>query len=132
MNPFVVVNEIAVVSTAFLMLAVCTIWYAPAFFGGLQKQEGQGSLQKNEMYIAFARVLAYTCSLFVLAFISAHWQLLNMSVVEVSLLLCALIIPLVAVSAFSQGRSLRMIGVDAVFTAVFIVVGIYVVTFWPW
>lgn len=129
MNPFALVNEIAVLSTAFLMLAVSTVWYAPALFGSASTEHAS---RRSQMLIAIARVVAYTVSLFALACLAAYRELIDLTVLQIAVLACLFATPLLAVGMFALGRPLRMVGADALFLVIFIVIGLHVIVFWPW
>ena len=126
MNPFALVNEIAVVSTAFLMLAVSTVWYAPAFFGG------NGPAGRSEGMLAVVRVIGYSIALFVLSYLATYRAIIDLSLWQVGVVLCALVVPLIVVMCVSVGRPVKMIIADSVFTVIFVCVGLLVVTYWPW
>lgn len=129
MNPFAFVNEVAVISTAFLMLAVSTVWYASAFFG---TTSNENKPRRSPVLIAVVRVVAYGVSLFALASIAAYRELLDLSLLQIALLACLFAVPLLGVGTFAEGRPARMVFADALFVIMFIVVGLHVIIFWPW
>ncbi len=132
------VNELAVLVSAILAIAVGSIWYSPLLFGPLwMKSIGQsiddGELSKEEMIRSSIKGVLAQIVLFVIITqfieigLSASVPLLTMS---------GLLVALIAVQTLSlvvwERRPLAYVLVHTGYNAIVIFGGVGIIAYWPW
>ncbi len=128
------INEVAVLGTTFLMMAVHTVWYSSMLFG---KQWAQASVISPEKSVNTPLQLLVTFTAFfiilcILAFGIALSPLLPLSSGMLSLGAFVFAAALSAVPAVWENRSRMYYFINLGFLAVLIVGGTYIIGNWPW
>lgn len=129
MNVFDMINEIAVLGTAFLMLACSTVWYSSALFGKSMWTKDEVSHESFKIVLTFA---GYVVALTALSYMIAAASISAVSSITVSLLIAlfagALLVPL----ALWEGKRFSYIAINFGFLLLFIIGGTVILEYWPW
>lgn len=138
MNIFDVINEVAVLATTLLMMAVATVWYSEVLFGKMLM--GASSVQKestdknksNTLLILALTFISYFVILAILAYLIALSPLLPASPFVVAIFAVAFALALGILPVVSEGRPFPYYLVNGGFVSLFIVGGTFVLHYWPW
>lgn len=125
---FELVNEIAIIGVAFLMMAVATVWYSSMLFG----VQSSGSEKKSSVFQLAATFVCYFCMLFLLAYASALAPLVSLSPLSVLISLAGFTAALTASKAVLEEKTLRYYLINLGFYVIFIIGGGLVLHYWPW
>lgn len=135
---FDLIHEFSVLGTACFMMALATVWYSPMLFGKAWMRElsitdemveqAQPDMWKHLSLTFFS----YVGILSLLALLIAYVPLLGFPVWRVSVAL-ALFVAFAAVGpAVFEGRSVTYYAIRVGFYIVFIIVGTFILQYWPW
>jgi hypothetical protein len=134
---FYPVQEIALVVTALLGLAVGSIWYSPFLFGTKWFRAAGLTLEDiaHETHI-YARIV-FAAFVGNLAFVYALSQILaalpeGMGAMETTVLLTLIVVPLFVSTLVWEKRTPIYFFIHTGFIVVYLVLSITVLTFWPW
>lgn len=130
---FDIVNEVAVLSTAFLMVGVSIVWYSNILFGKRWEAASGVFESAHSSIVSLAQLLlCYFVILMVLAYALAVAPLVPIEVAAVAFGVLVLISCTQYASAVAEGKSRGYILINLGFYAVFIIVSTLVLQFWPW
>ncbi len=132
------INELAVIVTSFLAIALGSIWYSPLVFGAQwQKVAGltdadlllsKFELARSLAVAFFANVVVFT----VIAYLIRAAALFDMSRIELAVTLSALIVAALTSMAVWEKRSLAYVLIHAGYATFMIAIGVGVISYWPW
>jgi hypothetical protein len=132
------INEVAVIVSAILALAIGSVWYSPLLFGkpwmeavGLTPQ-GFESSEKNIPKLFLWAALSNVVALFVLAYLTQRVHTEQSSVLELSLWLSVMVSALFVGSAIWEQKPLSYMYINIGYFAVVIIGGAHVIALWPW
>jgi Protein of unknown function (DUF1761) len=132
------VNEIAILVSALLALAVGSIWYSPLVFGKLwQKAAGLTDADLELSQSAFLRSLsvAFISNIVVLSVIAHLIRFADTYAISGMRLMIGAIILLgasVASMVVWEKRSLMYFIIHVGYAALVVILGFVVLTYWPW
>lgn len=135
MNIFDVINEIAVLGTAVLMMAVSTVWYSsillsPSWINVLQIPEESSSKSKITMLVG--TLVSYVILLTGIAYLVALAPLLLLTPFLLSLFLTLCVGAIIIIPVIWEGKSITYFLINFGFASVFIIGGTFVLQYWPW
>jgi len=132
------INEVAVLVSAILSIAVGSIWYSPLFFGTIWlRSAGLGTAQtelsqKEVIRIVLQGIIAQCIFFFVVAgFIAEHPDDV-FSVVRVATPLALVIVTAMLSQIIWEKRPFTYFMVHAGYTVVALYGGVSIIAFWPW
>ena len=132
------VNEIAVLGTTFLMMAVSTVWYSQMLFGnawmkavGLTDEDVEKARPHlwKQMVVTF---VSYAFLLLVLAHAVLYAPLLGLEALTVAIVIGFFLASFGVASVVWEGRSLQYYAINVGFYFVFVVSGTLILEYWPW
>jgi hypothetical protein len=133
MNPFVVIDEVAVLFVTLLMLCLSTLWYSSYLFGGIWEKESNVSRTGDDdrFYIGiFATFCAYFVLVMFLAYVSAYIQKFNLPLLFTTLVVW-LTLSMGALPPYLwEKRSLKLWAVHSGFLGVVSLLGSYLLYVW--
>jgi hypothetical protein len=137
MELFAYINELAVVGTALLMIALGTIWYSPLFFGKIintpTTTHTSDYITATHHVIFFGvLVTAYSVMLGIVSYFSTVAQILKVSPIFFTIATALFALALLSIYTVSERRSFSYFCVHAGFLFVVIVGGSYIIHAWPW
>lgn len=132
------VNEVAVLVSALLSLALGSIWYSPLVFGdawmrsaGIDIRELHGTT--NAMIVrVVVGFLVNACMLFVLAHLITFGEVAHMARTTLALYVGILIAGSLAFTVVWEKRPYTYYAIHMGYYALMIGVGIVVISYWPW
>jgi len=132
------INEVAVIVSAILSMAVGSIWYSPLLFGkqwmvavGLTEADMESAKARMPKMFALA-ACANIILLFVLAHVVARVEELGMTVFVASVSVVILMGAALAGNTIWEQRSLSYFLINLTYMAVIIIGGMHVIAYWPW
>lgn len=132
------VNVIAIIGTAFFMMASATVWFSPMLFGKAwlrtlraTEEEIEATRENITKYLMTNFVL-YGAALFVLAQVAQIVTALKHDVLTVSLYGAVLIVSIIGSMVLWEGKGKINFFINAGFYAYFVVVGMFMISYWPW
>lgn len=132
------VNFIAVLGTTFFMLASATVWFSPLLFGKQWLHElnvSESDLEKSKdtmvQHLGFTGV-GYFISLTIIAALLATYEPLKTELPMIAFSIAALVISLFATTALWEHRSKQYFLITAGFYCYFCIVGLFLISYWPW
>jgi len=134
---FELIDIVAVLATAFFMMALCTIWYSSMLFGKVWNKE-VGILPlwlqstKGHMLLLGTTFVCYVIALCVLSYVVTIAPLLSLSLLQIASLSTLFALALLGMFSVAEGRRFPYYFVNAGFLAVFITGGILILAYWPW
>lgn len=131
MNIFEIINEVAVLGTTLLMMAVATIWYSEGLFGKITIEAGDKKRSDTLLTLALT-FTSYFVVLAILAYLIALSPLLPATPFVIALFAVAFALALGVLPVVSQGRSFPYYLVNGGFITIFIIGGTVVLQYWPW
>lgn len=132
------VNLIAVLGTTFFMLASATIWFSPLLFGKWWLQElkvTEAEIEANRQNIYLHLVLmagGYFAALLVLMHYVVRYDVTTDVVWQHAGAVAVLVGALFGSMVLWENRSYRYFLVVGGFYGYFIVIGMVLLTYWPW
>lgn len=135
---FAGVNIIAVLGTTLFMLASATIWFSSLLFGkvwlrALQATEAEiEASRENVVLHLIVTGFAYAVALLVLAYVVLHLDTIPLTLSQAAVGLAGFAVALLGATTLWEGKSRMYFLVNAGFYAYFVIVGMYVISFWPW
>lgn len=130
---FDLINEVAVLGTTFLMMAVSTVWYSNMLFGKFIIKEDAAVSKHFDAKIQFLiTFVSYFILLSLTAYALVVAPLLNFSLWTTLVGITLFSIALIASSYSFEQRSWREFLIIALFYGVCISGGGLVLTYWPW
>lgn len=132
------INEIAVLGTTFLMMAVATIWYSPMLFGnawmkavGLTDTDVEKARPNmwKQMVVTF---VSYAFLLLMLAYVVMYAPVIGIATLKVALILSLSMAAFAVATVVWEGRSLIYYCINVGFYSVFILLGTLILQYWPW
>ena len=131
------VNELAVLVSAILAVAVGSIWYSPLLFGPLWMktigQEIEAELSKREMILASIKsIIAQAIFFFVVTQFIQISTTASISLATVGGLLLAFLSVSTLSLAIWEKRPISYVFVHAGYNAIVIFGGIGIIAYWPW
>lgn len=132
------INEVSVLVTAILAMAIGSIWYSPLLFGkhwmraaGLS--EADLSSSKEVMLKLFSGAfLANLVLMFVLAQFVSFTQIAEKSLKSSALLLVLFLLAVMASAVIWEKKPLSYLLINVGYTAVVVFGGMTVIWYWPW
>jgi len=132
MYMFELINEVAVIGTTFLMMAIGTVWYSSMLFGNFLPNGDLNSSKENARLKIVVTFATYFLMLSVLAYVLVIAPLLSVSIIIVLAGISVFALSLIG-SLFVLGhKSLKEYLVTSGFFTVFIIGGGLVLEYWPW
>ncbi len=132
------VNEVAVLVSAILALAVGSIWYSPLVFGThWQKATGltdadlaitKGVLFRSLIFALITNILV----LFVIAELVRYREMYGFSYIKLGVGVVALLGASIANMVVWEKRSLAYFLIHLGYAVVIVTMGIVIFTYWPW
>jgi glucose uptake protein GlcU len=128
---FELINEVAVLGTTFLMMAIGTVWYSSMLFGNALPH-GSGSSKENARLKIAVTFAAYFLMLSVLAYVLALAPILGTSLLFVLGSISVFVLSLIGSLFVLEHKSIREYLITSGFFVVFIIGGGLVLEYWPW
>ncbi len=132
------INEVAVLVTAILSIAVGSIWYSPLFFGtvwlksaGLISRDTQLS-QKEVVRIVLQGIIAQFVFFYMVAGFLAHFRGSGFSIFDVGTPLAILVVTGMLSQIIWERRPRSYFLVHAGYTIVVLYGGMSIIAYWPW
>lgn len=138
MNIFDILNEVAVLGTTFLLMAVSTVWYSTMLFGRFLSSDERNALSHDSLsssqkaLLAVCTFIGYFVALCGIGYFVAVAPLLSLTPSTMALYLALFGSALSTLPLIAENRSLRTVLVHIGFTIVFVCVGALVINYWPW
>ncbi len=131
------VNELAVLVSAILAVAVGSIWYSPLLFGPLWMktigQEIEGELSKREMILASVKsILAHVIFFLVVTQFIQISTIASIPLTTIGGLLLAFLSVSTLSLAIWEKRPIPYVLVHTGYNAIIIFGGIGIIAYWPW
>lgn len=133
------INEVAILVSALLSLAIGSIWYSPLVFGNhWMKSLGLTKIDEgDEAVVAMFRaaVLAFgasVCIFFVLAKFIVLAQLSETPLTILATYISVLFVASLAYTVIWEKRPLMYYAIHAGYVVLMVCVGIIVIGYWPW
>lgn len=132
------VNEVSILVSALLAVAIGNIWYSPVVFGplwmrSLGKRTGEDVFLPREVITAVLKGIAsYSIFFYVIASTMSVLASSDYTLREFAAAVALLaIMPLVSIVAWEK-KPFEYFAIHAGFIAVVTMIGISVITYWPW
>ena len=132
------INEVAVIVSAILAIAVGSVWYSPLLFGqpwmkavGFTEDDMEASKKKMPKLFVLGAV-ANIVVLYALAWFVLVAESINMSVLEMGIWITVLLAAVAAGGAVWEQKPLSYLVINVVYTAVVVIGGMHVIAYWPW
>ena len=132
------INLVAVLGTTFFMMASATVWFSTMFFGKawmralkITEAEIEASRQNLFWHLGLTALL-YGLALTVLSYVVAHVTELEVTVLEAALAIAAFAVALLGSAAVWENRSRAYFMITTGFYVYFVVVGMFILAYWPW
>lgn len=135
---FELIHEFAVLGTASFMMALATVWYSPMLFGKVwMKETGltNESIEAAEVHMLKHMLLtftSYTVMLTLLALVLAYLPMLPITALQAAVLISVFVAASAVGPTLFEGRSLTYYAIRVGFYVLFIVLGTFILEFWPW
>lgn len=132
------INEVAIVVSAILAIAVGNVWYSPLVFGNVWMraigiQSGSDVLPQREMMIAVVRgVFAQMLFFVTLSFLMKGVDMNVYSLMEIAGLVTLLVATQSLGAVIWERKPFAYFLVQVGYSAVIIFGGLAVITYWPW
>ncbi len=131
------VNELAVLVSAILAVAVGSIWYSPLLFGPLWMktigQEIEGELSKREMILVSVKsILAHVIFFLVVTQFIQISTIASIPLTTIGGLLLAFLSVSTLSLAIWEKRPIPYVLVHTGYNAIIIFGGIGIIAYWPW
>lgn len=135
---FSTINELAVLVSALLALAIGSVWYSPLVFGKhWQKAAGltdtdlelTGTDLARSLIVAF---LSNTVVLFIIAYLLRLAETYALPRTELALGVVALLGASIVSMVVWEKRSLMYLIIHAGYVALVVITGVCVIGYWPW
>jgi hypothetical protein len=135
---FAHINEVSVLVTAILAIAVGSIWYSPLLFGNIWMEAA--GLKSTDLEMSGRTVVRSLMSAFIanLIFILAIAQFVDIakasgaSVWNIGFLLLLLLVASLSSAVIWEKRSFMYLVIHGGYSAFVIFGGIAVIAYWPW
>ncbi len=135
---FAHINDMAVVVTAILALAVGSIWYSPLLFGfqwmkaaGLQTHD-LDEQRARMMTMLFMGLASHIGFFYALALVLEKAQTLGITILATIGTVLSLCGALLISMTVWEGKSLSYFAIHIGYAAIIILGGSAVITYWPW
>lgn len=134
---FEYVNEVSIVVSALLAVAVGNVWYSPLVFGNawlrsMGKEPGSDVLNPKEMYVATIKgVCAHVVFFFVLAYVSYVTREV-LSLTQLGAIVTFLIAFPYVLGTIWEQRPFVYVLIQIGYAFVTVYGGLSIITFWPW
>lgn len=131
-------NEIAILVSAILAIAIGSVWYSPLLFGNHWMRaagltEGDLESAKDTMLKSFAgAVVVNIILLYIIAQFVALSQLAGVSLKMIGSLLTAFLAAVMAGAIIWEQRPLSYLLINVGYSAVVLFGGMAVIWYWPW
>lgn len=138
MNIFNILNEVAVLGTTFLLMAVSTVWYSTMLFGRFLSADEHRELSHDALPSSKKKLLivgtfiCYFVLLCGIAFVIAVAPLLSLNPFSVTVGIAVFASALITLPAIALNRSFRYMLINIGFIIVFVCAGAFVIHYWPW
>ena len=135
---FEVIHEFAVLGTTCFMMALATVWYSPMMFGAVWMREARLTDEmvekaKSDMWKHMVLTfISYTIMLGLLALMVVYAPVLALTPMQASGLLALFVAAVAVPTTLFEGRSLTYYGIQVGFWILFIIIGTYILQYWPW
>jgi hypothetical protein len=134
------VNEIAILVSAILALAIASIWYSPLLFRnywmrviGLTEDDLEDSKKRMPMMVALALVANVVIFYVVAQFVAFQGTSLSISsFVTLGAALSILYGALISNAVIWEGRTLAYLLIHLGYAVVTLFIGLVVIAYWPW
>lgn len=132
------INEVAVVVSAILAMAIGSIWYSPLMFGSIwMKSIGlnfeNGEMPTKEMIVGTLKGVFVQIVFFAILAQFASWSTSKgISLVHIASLLSVLISVHILSSVIWEKRSIAYFLINAGYTTLVLFGGLGVIAYWPW
>lgn len=132
------IHEFAVLGTASFMMALATVWYSPMLFGKIwMKETGltEEKIQAAEVHMIKHMILtfvSYTIMLGLLAYFLAYVPLLSVTAIQAVGMISLFVAASAVGPTLFEGRSLQYYAIRVGFYVLFIMLGTFILEFWPW
>jgi len=132
------VNEVAVITSTIVALAIGSIWYSPLLFGqqwmravGMTDEELDASKDQIPRMF-FLAILANLVALFIVAQFIALSKQAGMSLQHIAVLLIFVIGAFISNAIIWEEKPLSYLFINVGYVAVVILEGIAIIGYWPW
>lgn len=132
------VNLIAIIGTTLFMMASATIWFSPMLFGkqwlsSLRATEAEiEATRENVLKYMVINFVLYAAALYVMAHFVRSVEILKMDILDTSFAVAVLVLSIIGSSALWEGKGKTNFFINAGFYAYFIIVGMFMISYWPW
>jgi len=131
-------NEVAILVSAILAIAIASIWYSPILFGpawlrSIGRTIQEEELSKTEMIrVTIKAVVAHIVFFVIITYFMQIGKVAMQPLVTTGILLLALVLAHTVSLAIWERRPLTYVLVHTGYTAIIIFGGIGVIAYWPW
>jgi len=138
MNIFDIINEVAVLGTTFLLMAVSIVWYSNMLFGKFFSVHEKAMLSQDTLSASqktSVTIVTFACYFILLSGISyaiAVAPLLSVTSANMALFVAAFGSALFTLPLVALHHTFRFILVNIGFVITFVCVGAFVINYWPW
>ncbi len=132
------INEIAVLVSAILAVAVGSIWYSPLLFGkiwmkSLDFTTDDDYMTKHAMIVAVVRgIIAQSVFFFCVAQFTSYTFSTIVSMTKIGVILSLLFGAQLYHTAIWEKRSFAYVLINAGYTVTILFGGLAIITYWPW
>lgn len=132
------VNEVSVLVSALLLLAIGSIWYSPLVFGTYwMRSAGMSNADIEKMHATIFQTVAVglvvnVCLLFALAKLIAFVRESNGALVTLGVYLSVIFAGALAFTVVWEKRSFVYYAIHAGYIILMLQIGIIVIGYWPW
>lgn len=130
---YVYINEISILVSAILAVAILTVWYSPDFFGRKEDDVlgNTPTLSAVVMFVA-QNLIVYVIFFSVIAYFIPEPGSAKMVYIKLGVFVSLVIAMHVIALGLREKRTWRSIIVDIGYSALIISSGISVMSLWPW
>ena len=135
---FEAVNEVAVIGTTFFMMASATVWFSPLLFGKgwlseLRATEAEIEASRKHLARHLGLTFAsYAVILTVLGHVVAWIDNVNVTLMTAALGITAMVLSLLCALSLWENKSTKYFLISGGFYAYFVIIGMYMIAYWPW
>jgi hypothetical protein len=131
------INEVAILVTALLAVAVGSVWYSPVVFGNtwmksLGMRPGDDVFPQKEMIVAVVKGMVTQIVFFTTLAILARDMATSVSFMELAVLLLVLLATQLMHVVIWEKRPIAYFLVNFGYSVLILFGGLGVITFWPW
>lgn len=132
------INIVAVLGTTCFMMASATVWYSPMMFGkrwlkemNVTEDEVERSRQNIFTHLTLLGI-AYAVVLTTISFLIYHFNSANLQLIHLGVAFAAIPVAVLGNTTLLENRSRVYFLINAGFCVYFVIVGTFMLSYWPW